>query len=53
MKIEEGHDPIVKQIGCRNSRFGRVELANGNLRIGVDERLLVDSANTNLTSETS
>lgn len=45
MKIEERHNPVVKQIGCRNRCFGRVELANGNLGIGVDERLLVDSAN--------
>lgn len=43
--IEEGDDLFVEQIGGCDGRFSRVELADGDLRIGIDQGLLVNSAN--------
>ena len=44
MGIIERHDPIVKEIGGGDRRLAVVELGEGDLGIGVDERLLVDAA---------
>ena len=43
MHFKEGQDLIIKQIGGGNRNFGRVDLGKGNLAIGIDKGLLVDS----------
>ena len=44
MFIEEGHDAIVQEIGCRDRCLAIIEFREHDLRIGVDEGLLVDPA---------
>ncbi|SDP72506.1 hypothetical protein SAMN05660330_03837 [Desulforhopalus singaporensis] len=44
--ISEWHYSIVKQIGGCNRSFGGVELGKSNLAIGINEGLVVDSADT-------
>ena len=39
--IEQGHDAIVHEIGCRNRRLAIIEFRQCELRIGVDEGLLI------------
>src|SRR6478735_594948 len=42
LKLVEVRDyPIVKQIGSCDGRLGRVELANRDFGIGIDEGLLI------------
>ena len=43
--VEEGHDAIVQEIGCRDWRFPIIELGECELRIGVNKGLLVDAVN--------
>src|ERR1700730_12164083 len=43
--VEERHDAIVQEIGCRDWRFAIIELGECELRIGVNKGLLVDAAN--------
>ena len=45
MGVVERHDAIVDEIGGGNRRLAVVELGEGDLGIGVDERLLVDASN--------
>src|SRR6202047_462445 len=42
--VEERHDAIVQEIGCRDWRFAIIELCECELRIGVDKGLLVNAA---------
>ena len=44
--IEERQHAITEQIRGRDRRFAIVQLGGSDLRIGVDEGLLVDAANT-------
>ena len=44
VNVEEGHDPIVEQIGRGQRRLAVVELGEGDLGVGVDESLLVHAA---------
>jgi len=41
--IEERQDTIVDEIGRRDRRLAVVEFGEGQLRIGVNEGLLVDT----------
>ena len=43
MGVIERHDAIVNEIGGGDRRLAVVELGEGDLGIGVDERLLVDA----------
>jgi len=40
--VEEGHDAVVQQVGGGDRGLAVVELGEGDLRVGVDEGLLVD-----------
>jgi hypothetical protein len=42
--VEEGDNPIVQEIGGSNRGFGRVELANGDLGIGINVSTLSSAA---------
>src|SRR6202022_3315060 len=43
--VEERHDPIVQEIGCRDWRFWILGVWEWQLRIGVNKGLWVDAAN--------
>ena len=43
MLVVEWHDPIVQQVGRGERGLAIVELGEGNLRVGVDEGLLIDA----------
>jgi hypothetical protein len=45
MGVVERRDAIVDESGGGNRRLAVVELSEGDLGIGVDERLLVDVSN--------
>src|SRR5208282_730682 len=40
----EGQDPVVEEIGGHDRRLAIIELGEANLRIGIDEGLLIDAA---------
>jgi hypothetical protein len=42
--LVEGQDPVVEEIGRRDRRLAIIELGEADLGIGVDEGLLIDSA---------
>src|SRR3984893_4741185 len=42
--VEEGHDPIVQEVGRGDRRLAIIEFGKRHFRIGVDESLLVDAA---------
>jgi hypothetical protein len=44
--VEEWHDAVVEQVGCWQRSLAIVELGECHLRVGVDERLLIDTAHT-------
>ena len=44
--IEERQHAVIEQIRGRDRRFAIVQLAGSDLRVGVDEGLLVDATNT-------
>ncbi len=46
MFLIKGQHPIIEHIGCRDRRFGGVELGVGDLGIGVDIGLLIDPSDT-------
>src|SRR6202043_1457281 len=41
--VEEGHDPIVQEVGRGDRRLAIIEFGKRHFRIGVDEGLLVDA----------
>ncbi len=45
MQLEERQHFVVEHIGRSDRRLGRIELGKSDLGIGVDEGLLVDTAN--------
>ncbi len=42
--LVEGQDPVVQEIGGHDRRLAIIELGEANLRIGIDEGLLIDAA---------
>ena len=44
MRLEEGQDPIVEQVGGDQGVLPVVESRRGDLGVGVDEGLLVDTS---------
>ena len=44
MRLKEGQDPIVEHVGGDQSVLAVVELGAGELRVGIDEGLLIDAA---------
>ena len=42
--LKERYNPVIEQIRCRDRRLAIVQLGASNLRIGIDEGLLVDTA---------
>ena len=46
MLCEEWQHPIIVQVGGGDRRLGCVALGRGPLRIGIDEGLLVNAANS-------
>ena len=44
--IVERHHPIIEQVGGGDRRLAVIELGEGDLRIGVDEGLLIDTPDT-------
>ena len=42
--LVEGQDPVVQEIGRSDRRLAIIELDEANLRIGIDEGLLIDAA---------
>ena len=45
MLLKQRYNPVIEQIRCRDRRLAIVQLGASNLRIGIDEGLLVDAAN--------
>ena len=41
--LVEGQDPVVQEIGGHDRRLAIIELGEANLRIGIDEGLLIDA----------
>ncbi len=43
--IEEGHDPIIQEIGRGDRRLAIIEFSESDFRIGINKSLLIDAAN--------
>ena len=46
MLFEEREHTIIEQVGCRDGMLLRVKLDVCHSRVGIDERLLIDAADS-------